>query len=210
MGLLTIRNQLANERKMEKVKQSRQEMVYFIVFISILSVLIILFLLWRNQKNKARHSQLKMKHLSLEKKYLNNELTNFALHISEHNSLLEEIREMMKQINVSDENRQQLNELKVKLTTGLSNTQNKKILEQKVDEQNRDFILKLSKQYPTLTKSELKLCSLLKLNLSTKDIAAINKVTPQAVKVARYRLRKKLNLHSDINLSDYFNRSESV
>jgi len=205
MGLLIVRNKHENERRIERMEQSRKELIYIIVFISIFLVLIILILLWVNQRNKTRHSQLRMEHLSLEKKYLNNELTDFALHISENNHLLEEIKNSLKLIEINQGNETHINELKLKLNTGLSNTQNKKILEQKVDEQNREFILKLKNKHPSLTKSELKLCSLHKLNLTTKDIAAINMVSPQAIKVARYRLRKKLQVDSDVRIGDYLN-----
>ena len=205
MGLLMITNNLENERRIEKISQSRKELFYFIVFISIFSVLIILLLLWINQRNKTRHSQLKMEHLALEKKYLNNELTNFALHISENNQLIEEIKQTLKQIDGNRVSKKSINELKLKLNTGFSKSQSKVLLEQKVNEQHHEFIRILKSQNQSLTKSELKLCSLLKLNLSTKDIAGINNVTPQAVKVARYRLRKKLKLDSNINISDYLN-----
>ena len=200
-----VTNNLENERRIEQIKQSRKELFYFIVFISIFSVLIILFLLWINQRNKAHHSQLKMEHLALEKKYLNNELTNFALHISENNRLIEEIKQALKQIDGNKTSKKNINELKLKLNTGLSKSQSKEILEQKVNEHHHEFIRNLKSKHQPLTKSELKLCLLLKLNLSTKDIAGINNVTPQAVKVARYRLRKKLKFDSTINISDYLN-----
>ncbi len=205
MGLLMVTNNLENERRIEQIKQSRKELFYFIVFISIFSILIIVFLLWINQRNKAHHSQLKLEHLALEKKYLNNELTNFALHISENNRLIEEIKQTLKQIDGNKVSKKNINELKFKLNTGLSKSQSKEILEQKVNEQHHEFIRILKTENQSLTKSELKLCLLLKLNLSTKDIAGINNVTPQAIKVARYRLRKKLKLDSTINISDYLN-----
>ncbi len=205
MGLLMVKSKLDNERRIERVEQSRKELFYFILVISVLSISVIILLLLLNQRNKTRHSLLKSEHLSLEKKYLNNELTNFALHISQNNHLLEEIKQSLKLIELSSDNKDQISELKLKLSTGLSNSQNKKMLEQQVDEQHREFIQYLQSKHQSLTKSELKLCSMLKLNLSTKDIAAINKVSPQAVKVARYRLRKKLQLQSDILIGDYLN-----
>ena len=60
------------------------------------------------------------------------------------------------------------------------------------------FYEKLCADFPNLTQSELRLCAFLKLNLNTKEIAAINNITINSAKVARSRLRKKLNI-SDIN-----------
>jgi DNA-binding CsgD family transcriptional regulator len=54
-----------------------------------------------------------------------------------------------------------------------------------------------------LTPGEKKLCALLRLNLSSKDIAALTFQNSQSVDMARYRLRKKLNLNPEENLVDF-------
>lgn len=68
------------------------------------------------------------------------------------------------------------------------------------------FYQRLQEQFPDLTPGEKKLCALLRLNISSKDIAAITSQNPQSVDMARYRLRKKLNLNPDDNLVDYLLR----
>jgi PAS domain S-box-containing protein len=65
------------------------------------------------------------------------------------------------------------------------------------------FYNKLNAQFPDLTPGEKKLCALLRLNLSSKDIAAITFQNSQSVDMSRYRLRKKMNLNPDENLIDY-------
>jgi PAS domain S-box-containing protein len=71
---------------------------------------------------------------------------------------------------------------------------------------NESFYISLQEKFPDLTPNEKKLCALLKLNLSSKDIAAITSQNPQSIDVARYRLRKKLNLLSEENLVDFLMR----
>jgi PAS domain S-box-containing protein len=66
-----------------------------------------------------------------------------------------------------------------------------------------DFYKKLSEKFPELSQGEKKLCALLRLNLNSKDIAAITNQNPPSVDMARYRLRKKLNLQTDENLIDF-------
>jgi DNA-binding CsgD family transcriptional regulator len=44
--------------------------------------------------------------------------------------------------------------------------------------------------------------ALLKMNLSSKEIANILNITPEGIKKARYRLRKKMNISSDESLQD--------
>jgi PAS domain S-box-containing protein len=65
------------------------------------------------------------------------------------------------------------------------------------------FYKELNQRFPDLTPGEKKLCALLRLSLSTKDIASITFQNPQSIDVARYRLRKKLKLAPDDNLVDF-------
>jgi DNA-binding response OmpR family regulator/DNA-binding CsgD family transcriptional regulator len=71
------------------------------------------------------------------------------------------------------------------------------------------FYQQLIKRFSDLTPGERKLCALLRLNLSTKDIAAITFQNPQSIDVARYRLRKKFNLEQDENLVDFLMKIDS-
>lgn len=60
---------------------------------------------------------------------------------------------------------------------------------------NSGFQDKLKEQYPNLTAYDLRLCTYLKANLSTKEIATLLNITPDSVKKAKHRLRKKINAH---------------
>ncbi len=66
---------------------------------------------------------------------------------------------------------------------------------------NDNFSEKLIERFPNLTISEIKLSSFLKLGMNTKEIASVLFQSMDSIKVARSRLRKKLNLSSDRNLS---------
>lgn len=66
-----------------------------------------------------------------------------------------------------------------------------------------EFVANLLSQHPNLSPAEIKLCSLLKLNLSTKEISEISLSTPDSIKVARNRLRKKLSIGLKQNLVTY-------
>ena len=65
------------------------------------------------------------------------------------------------------------------------------------------FYTVLLEKFPALTPNERKLCALLRSGLSSKDIAILTFQNPQSVDVARYRLRKKLNLANEDNLIDF-------
>nr|NQU91355.1 hypothetical protein [Bacteroidota bacterium] len=56
---------------------------------------------------------------------------------------------------------------------------------------------------PNLTQNELKLCSYLRMNLSTKEIAQMLNISLESVTTKRYRLRKKLQLENEENLVEF-------
>ena len=56
------------------------------------------------------------------------------------------------------------------------------------------FQEKLMRQFPLLTAYDLRLCTYLKANLNTKEIATLLNITPDSVKKAKHRLRKKLKM----------------
>jgi CheY-like chemotaxis protein/DNA-binding CsgD family transcriptional regulator len=65
------------------------------------------------------------------------------------------------------------------------------------------FIQILAEAHPELSPAEVKLCIFLKLGMNTKDISNLLYMTPESVKVARSRLRKKLGLTLTHNLHNY-------
>lgn len=72
------------------------------------------------------------------------------------------------------------------------------------------FFRKLKEKYPSLTPNDLRLCSYLRMNFTTKEIANLINISSRAVEIGRYRLRKKMNLGHDVNLTEFLIReSES-
>ncbi|HNT94017.1 MAG TPA: hypothetical protein PLK17_03530 [Bacteroidales bacterium] len=65
------------------------------------------------------------------------------------------------------------------------------------------FFSRLKKKYPSLTPNDLRLCSYLRMNFTTKEIANLSNISTRSVEIARYRLRTKLNLSHDVNLTEF-------
>lgn len=68
-----------------------------------------------------------------------------------------------------------------------------------------DFFDKISAIQPNLKNSELIFCIYLKLNLTTKEVATYTFVTPKAIQNRKNRLRKKLNIPSQVDIYKWFN-----
>lgn len=67
-----------------------------------------------------------------------------------------------------------------------------------------DFRKTLMARFPQLTPGEIRLCTLIKLGLNTKDMASLLYLSPESIKVSRSRLRKKLQLPNEANLQNFF------
>ena len=65
------------------------------------------------------------------------------------------------------------------------------------------FMEKLQQKYPDLTTGDLRVCCLLRMNLSTKEVASLLNISVRAVELRRYRLRKRLGLNNDVNLVEF-------
>jgi len=68
---------------------------------------------------------------------------------------------------------------------------------------HQDFLDRLNAQFGKFSKNELRLIALMKMNISSKDIANTLRISDDGIKKARYRLRKKLDLGSDIDIQNY-------
>jgi thiamine kinase-like enzyme len=62
---------------------------------------------------------------------------------------------------------------------------------------------RLRKEYPQLTPTDHKLCALLRMNLNTREISQILKITAPSAEISRIRLRKKLDLEKSTNLTSF-------
>ena len=74
---------------------------------------------------------------------------------------------------------------------------------QHFDKVHSDFMVVLKEKHNNITPNELKLCTYLRMNLSTKEIAQLMNISVRGIEISRYRLRKKLGIATEISLFDY-------
>lgn len=79
-----------------------------------------------------------------------------------------------------------------------------KTFDQQLSESQLYFTQLLSRNYPLLTRTELRVCVLVKIMMQTKEIAALLGVKETAVEAHRVNIRKKLGLSTKTNLRDFF------
>jgi ligand-binding sensor domain-containing protein len=74
------------------------------------------------------------------------------------------------------------------------------------DQINNNFTTTLLKQYPNLTTNDIRTCILIKLNLSIKEMAGLLNISTQGVEKSKYRLKKRLNLNIEDDLTEFLRR----
>jgi tetratricopeptide (TPR) repeat protein len=151
---------------------------------------------------KARLQELK---LTQELEYKNKELTSYTLNFIQKNELLEELKQNIQQLKRTQDKATvtKLNELNRMVEHSMNLDKDWEDFKRHFEEMHKDFFKTLKDNYPDITSNELKLCTLLKLNMNLKEASHVMGISPESVKTARYRLRKKFNLTRDENLIDH-------
>ena len=135
------------------------------------------------------------------------EQMSIALNIIQKNRFLEKLRAKIdKIIDKSDSDQVELSKLKKLIVENLSIDKDRQRFNIYINELNRDFYFRLLNRYPTLTEKEQRLCALVRLNLSSKDMASILNISTKSVEVNRHRLRKKMHLKREDNLTELISK----
>lgn len=201
--------QLEHNNDIEILNQKRKDLLYRILIIaSFLFVLVLMSAILYRKKIQYNKIKLSKENKTLKENLLlekleskNKELTSKAILLSERNDLIKSVSEKL------DSCKSKLKKSNVDIIQEIINDLNSNVNEkqwedfqQNFNNQHPDFYKNLLHEFPTLSPKELKMCSFLKLNMTSKEIALITHMTINSVEVSRSRLRKKLAL-SNSNIS---------
>jgi DNA-binding CsgD family transcriptional regulator len=126
-----------------------------------------------------------------------------ALSIIQKNQFLEKLKiKIDKIISKPEVKAEELITLKRLIIDNLSIDKEREKFNFYVNELNADFYLRLANRFPDLSENEQRLAALIRLNLSSKEIASILNISTKSVEVNRHRLRKKMRLKREENLTE--------
>jgi DNA-binding CsgD family transcriptional regulator/Tfp pilus assembly protein PilF len=133
------------------------------------------------------------------------ELTSYTLNFVQKNEGITSLKLLIQNLSkrVDTEHRKELKSIVRKLEGLLRVDEDWADFRRHFESVHPDLIKRLGEEYPGLTGNEFRLIALIRLNLSTKEISAVLGISPDSVKTARYRLRKKLNLETQDSLFDF-------
>jgi len=157
-------------------------------------------------KSEKEIVKLKNEKLEAEIDARNSELASTAMHLVQKGELLSKIKDELNKLNKGIHDEEQQSDIKriIRLLTS----------EEKADESweqfaiyfdkvHTDFLMHLKSAFPGITNNDLRLSAFLKMNLSTKEIAQLMKISPRGVEISRYRLRKKMKISAEVSLFEF-------
>lgn len=200
------------ERKQSEVsllheKKKRDEIIIYgllgITMVIILVFVVIINLIAKRRRREKEISRLKQSQIEQELYNTEKEMRSILSNLMEKNELVEQLTEEIHQFQTSPE--EELSEEKVKMLNTLQSftlltdddwLEFKKLFEKL----NPNFFNKVISQAPELTNAEIRLITLIKLNLSNLEMSRALGISPDSVRKTSLRLRKKLNieLHEEL------------
>jgi len=180
--------------------------IYAIVLLAIIWGVVEFFRFEISRQKELVALEIRQNRLEKELDYKSYELMLIMRHLMLKDDILNELQKQIDVIKVKSSKYpvKYLNQMERIISQGLG-TQN-------IEWENAMKSLKLTQQgffkalkenYPDLTSNDLRLCSYLKLNFNSKEIARLLNISPRSVEISRHRLRKKLKLNSEQNLYDF-------
>lgn len=207
-------------KEQNKVSVANQNLLWVALF-AIVAILTIGYnYLGRKRKAKLKIQEYKQRMLkaelekkAIEEKNLQDEvqlkaasLSRYSLHLSQKNKILLDLANTLRNIAARKnmDTSRKIKELVKEIDFNLQQEQEWDEFMVFFKEIHPEFIKKLSSlSENSLSPAELRLGMLLRLNLSSKEIASILRVTPDSVRVARHRLRKKLPIDQKKELVNF-------
>jgi tetratricopeptide (TPR) repeat protein len=151
-------------------------------------------------RQKMKRNRLERERVRAELDFKKKELTTHALHLAKKNEVLEDLKQKAVKLKNGEGDGRAYQEL---ITTINFDQQDDKVWEnftRYFEAVHKDFEKDALSKYPDITRNELRLMALIKMNLSSKEVANILNISSYGVKKARQRLRKKMGLSPEDSL----------
>ncbi len=233
IAALEFNNELVNkEREITLLQEAKQSRTLMNVFLSLLLVTLAItaILMLRHQRQREKketellrskealarteleNAALKERELHQQLEFRNKELTSYTLNFAQKNELFLQLLEktnLLEDTNPAKRTKV-ISEIKRTIKQQVNVDRDWEDFKRYFEEVHTGFYSRLKEMHPDMSANDLKISSLIRLNLNIKETANILGISPESVKTARYRLRKKLGIEPSKELLDYFLDIEKV
>lgn len=186
--------------------------VLLFLFIAVLGLIYYQYLQrrWKKQQRKLMYAhekklaQMETRILQEKVKSQTEELTRVTNVMLYKNKLMNKLDdEIVKMNELKNINSSDLKGIKNIVEQNKNPNEEWRVFEMSFNKTHDNYLVKLSTQYPSLTPSDLKLAAYIRMNINSKEIAGLMNISTTSIEMARYRLRKKLNLTREQNLTKF-------
>ncbi len=175
--------------------------VVFLLFIGFIATTIYTILKRKEAAHKRALLRLKNEKLASEIEAKTSKLMFSTVQMAHKNEILTGLKDDL--LKVQQQSGAPLTSVVRKLDAELRNEDHWKDFDIYFNQVDQDFFQSLLAKHPALTQNDLRLCSLIRINLSTKEIAFLLNISTRAVEQGRYRLKKRLELGKEEDLNKY-------
>jgi tetratricopeptide (TPR) repeat protein len=189
-----------SEIELLEVREEKNKTQRNAIIIAAISALSILLLFIYGLRQKMKRNKLVKEKLDAELDFKKKELTTHALHLAKKNELLEGLKQKANELKTSENTTNGYQQLIRTIDFDLKDDNNWENFAHYFQQVHKDFNQNVTQKYPEVTPNELRLISLVKMNLSITEMANILNISVPGVKKARQRLRKKMSLSTKDSL----------
>jgi len=182
-------NQLESKRKQQILLRNS--------LLAVLVLLAVIALLWVNRQLLKRNKEKELVQQQLQ--FAEQELINYTQKLKEKNAVVEQLRS---EINTGKESNERVGNINSLLAATILTEDDWKKFRQLFEKVYPGFFVRLKEKMPDLSAADIRLLALTKLHLPPKDMASMLGVSYDAIKKARQRLRKKINLPEEGDLQE--------
>jgi len=192
-----------NEIALLEEKQKASTLQNILLVLGILAISAVFGLVYYGLRQRMKRNRAVREKLDAELAFKKKELTTHALHLAKKNEVLESIKQRADELRRTETvDSAGYKELIKAINFDQQDDKNWENFTQYFEQVHKDFSKTVKTRYPEITKNELRLMALLKMNLSSKEIATILNISQEGIKKARYRLRKKLDITTEESLQE--------
>ncbi len=156
----------------------------------------------RNRIEREKQEEIYKQEIEFKKK----ELASQTLHLVQKSSFIQELKENLEKIKKSPELfKVEFRRLVMLLKKESAEDKDWEVFKSYFSEVHNNFDKKIKVLSEDITEKEIRLASFLRMNLTTKEIASMLNVLPDSVIKSKYRLKKKLTLTKEDDLTQFLN-----
>lgn len=191
-----------NEIKLLEERKQRAENQKLFLIISLIGALALAAAIVYALRQKMKRNKIEREKLDKDLEFKEKQLTTHALHLAHKNEVLQDLKSQIKELKAEGANSRRYQEVINTINLDINNDGTWDQFRNYFEDVHKGFNSKVMGNYPNVSNNDLRLMSLLKMNLSSKEIANILNISVEGVKKARYRLRKKLDLSTEDSLQE--------